>query len=126
MSSTIFDLYEVSFERGIRLWAEMVVYLLQRRCHCKNPCKCINEDKAIPLVRHWPGTQLTWQEEQLVHYLAGKAAMVPAFLSRTEEAMEIDLGMGAEYCIQKLEKKGAEIFKLMDAEERVKHQTKWN
>ena len=122
MSLTIFEPYEVSFERGIRLWSELIVYLLQRRAHCKNPCKCVDDAKSIQLVRHWPGSQLNWKEEQLVHFLLGKAASVPAFLSEMEKVMEIDLGMGAEYCIQKLEKKGLEIQKIILTE----HQSKWN
>lgn len=122
MSMTIFEPYEVSFERGIRIWSELLIYLLQRKAHCKNPCKCVDEDKAIQVVRNWPGSQLGWKEEQLVHYLLGKAASVPAFLSRIEKVMEIDLGMGAEYCIQKLEKKGTEIQNMIKTE----HQSKWN
>ena len=126
MALTIFEPYQITHERGLRLWCELIVYLLQRKVYqcdqCAGRCKNVDEEKAINLVRHWPGSELTIKEQHVLHFLLGKAVMAHGFLSNMEEIMEIDLNMGAEYCIQKMEKTGQKIHEMLLTD----HQKKWN
>lgn len=106
-------------ERGIRLWAEVIVYLKQR-CLCSKCKNHVDEERAIRMVVNWPGSLLSDLEIRYVHYLVGKSILVP--MTAIDHICPMDLTMGSEHCIQQLTQKASQLFEIM----KVKHQELYN
>jgi hypothetical protein len=118
---TIFVSLQIPYERGLRLFAELLVYSLQR-CMCGNPCMCIKQPKLINLLQNWPGTINDRNEERALFFMAGKIMGHPMYMSMVNQRIQLDLGMGAEYCIHKIVERIHELDEL----EKIAHQEKYN
>jgi len=119
--NTIFTCYDIGYERGLRLFAELLVYTWQR-CLCGNECMCIKQPKLANLLRNWPGEFNDLNEKLVVHFMAGKIMGNPFYMQLLDKRLKLDLGMGAEYCIQKIIGRIHELDEL----EKIHHQEKYN
>lgn len=114
--ATLSQKFGLTNERGIRIWSEFLVYAWQR-CLCGNRCMCIKETKSLNLLEYWPGSSLTDTEKLYLYYIASKATMHSNLIATLNEIEPLDLSMGAEYCIQFIEKKcheAEEYLRIME------------
>lgn len=95
--------FALPLERGVRLSTELLVYTRQR-CMCPSG-KHIDEDKIIIMIsHHWPGSELNPHEKLFIGYIAAVLLHEPQYITISFEKAGLDIGMGADHCIQKLYK----------------------
>lgn len=105
--------YGMDDERGLRLYAELSVYLIQL-CKCKCQMHCTVE-KAFRMLHNWPGSKLAPSERYWLHYMTG---MILGTNTDVKMVLSnpMDKLIGAEYYIQHMESRFREIMKQIDVE----------